>query len=589
MTLDSACSSSLVAIHHACDNIRLNECRMAIAGGVNLSIHPSKYIGLCMSQFASTDGRCRSFAEGGDDYVPSEAVGAILLKPLSAAIKDKDYIYGIIKGSAVNHDGKTQGYTVPNPVAQSGLIEKALKKSGIHPRTISYIEAHGTGTSLGDPIEITGLTDAFASFTTDKQFCSIGSVKSNMGHSEGAAGIAQLTKVLMQMKYQTLSPTIIHGKGLNPYIDFENSPFYVQQKAEKWECPSIDMGDGEKAYPRRAGISSFGAGGVNAHIIVEEYQNPSSSMSVSTQQLIPLSAKNEDSLKNAAKQLSDYLKSQSTQTFSNIVYTLQTGREAMPYRLAILAHHTEELIQKLDDYVQTGADERKGVLSRHAEKSASWIFEDDDIDREYLQKIIASQNMKKLARLWVSVVQFSFQSLYGDDTHYQRIPLPTYCFQKERYWMFDSLELSILPELPESPKTMPVPKETTEARTDQFSEKEVCKKLQHMLADLMGFIPPKLPDIDEGFFDMGMESVTAVAFQKEIEETFGISIDDTATFDYPNLSDLADYVFTLISENSIMDSEPIIDVNGLIEEIPDEIEKLSIDDVVERLTGVMEN
>ena len=555
---------------------------MAIAGGVNLSIHPSKYIGLCMSQFASIDGRCRSFAEGGDGYVPSEAVGAILLKPLSAAIKDKDYIYGIIKGSAVNHDGKTQGYTVPNPVAQSGLIEKALKKSGIHPRTLSYIEAHGTGTSLGDPIEITGLTDAFASFTTDKQFCSIGSVKSNMGHSEGAAGIAQLTKVLMQMKYQTLSPTIIHGKGLNPYIDFENSPFYVQQKAEKWECPSIDMGDGEKAYPRRAGISSFGAGGVNAHIIVEEYQNPSSSMSVSTQQLIPLSAKNEDSLKAYAAQLTDFLNNQSALSFSDIVYTLQTGREAMPYRLAILAQSTDELVQKLASFVQSGMNDSMGILSGHTEKNAAWIFDNDDIDRKYLQDIIASQNMKKLARLWINGVQFDFQALYAEENTCRRIPLPTYAFQKERYWMFDSLEQAPIPDQKEIPQKNVLPIKPPEIKKDQLSEKEICVKLQHMLADLMGFIPPKRPDIHEGFFDMGMESVTAVAFQKEIDESFRISINDTATFDYPDLSDLATYVFTLISENSIMNSEPLIDVNSLIDEILDEIENLSIDDVLER-------
>ncbi|KPA10853.1 protein containing Beta-ketoacyl synthase, partial [Candidatus Magnetomorum sp. HK-1] len=588
MTIDTACSSSLVAIHEACEKIRSNECQMAIAGGVNLSIHPSKYIGLCISQFASSDGRCRSFAEGGDGYVPGEAIGAILLKSLPQAIEDKDYIYGIIKGSAINHDGKTQGYTVPNPVAQSGVIEKAIKKSGIHPRTISYIEAHGTGTSLGDPIEITGLTDAFTPFTQDKQFCSIGSVKSNIGHSEAAAGIAQLTKVLMQMKHQTLAPTIIHGEKLNPYIDFDSSPFYVQQQTSKWECPKIDFGDGETEYPRRAGISSFGAGGVNAHIIVEEYQNPSSSTSVSTQQLVPLSAKNEDSLKAYAAQLTDFLNNQSALAFSDIVYTLQTGREAMPYRLAILAQNIEELIQKLDYFVQRGVNDSMAILSGQIEKSTAWIFDNDDIDRKYLQDIIASQNMKKLARLWINGVQFDFKSLYAEDAPYRRIPLPTYAFQKERYWMFDPIELSVVDQS-EAKEMSVAPVKKAETKTDHFSEKDICKKLQHMLADLMGFIPPKLPEVDEGFFDMGMESVTAVAFQNEIEKKFAISIGDTATFDYPNLNDLAAYVFTLISENSIMDCEPIIDVNSLIDEIPNEIENLSIDDVVERLTDVMEN
>jgi len=388
------------------------------------------------------------------------------------------------------------------------------------------------------------------------------------------------------MKYQTLSPTIIHGKGLNPYIDFENSPFYVQQKAEKWECPLIDMGDGEKAYPRRAGISSFGAGGLNAHIIVEEYQNPSSSMSVSTQQFVPLSAKNEDSLKSYATQLTDFLNNQSTLAFSNIVYTLQTGREAMPYRLAILAQSTDELVQKLASFVQNGMNDSMGILSGHTEKNAAWIFDNDDIDRKYLQDIIASQNMKKLARLWINGVQFDFKALYAEENICRRIPLPTYAFQKERYWMFDPIELSVVDQ--SEPKEISVaPRKKTETKTDHFSEKDICKKLQYMLADLMGFIPPKLPEIDEGFFDMGMESITAVTFQKEIDERFGISIDDTANFDYPNLRDLAVYVFTLIPENSIMDSEAIIDVNSLIDEIPNEIENLSIDDVVKRLTDVM--
>jgi len=255
---------------------------------------------------------------------------------------------------------------------------------------------------------------------------------------------------------------------------------------------------------------------------------------------------------------------------------------------SILAQSTDELVQKLGSFVQSGVNDSKSILSGHTEKNVSWIFDNDDIDRKYLQDIIASQNMKKLARLWINGVQFDFRALYAEENTCRRIPLPTYAFQKERYWMFDPIELPVVDQS-ESKKISAAPKKKTETKTGHFSEKNICKKLQHMLADLMGFIPPKLPDIHEGFFDMGMESVTAVAFQKEVDEKFGISIDDTATFDYPNLSDLAAYVFTLISHNSIMKNEPEMDVNILIEKIPDEIENLSIDDVVERLTDVMEN
>ncbi|PSK01109.1 hypothetical protein C7R92_31785, partial [Brevibacillus porteri] len=168
---------------------------------------------------------------------------------------------GVIKGSAINHGGKTNGYTVPNPNAQASVIGRALKEAGIDPRTISYLEAHGTGTSLGDPIEIAGLTKAFQAYTTDKQFCSIGSAKSNIGHCESAAGIAGITKILLQLKHGQLAPSL-HAEVLNPNIDFSTTPFVVQQELAEWKRPVIDG----QEVPRRSGVSSFGAGGSNAHI-----------------------------------------------------------------------------------------------------------------------------------------------------------------------------------------------------------------------------------------------------------------------------------------------------------------------------------
>lgn len=188
MAVDTMCSSSLTSIHLACQSLQQDECEAAIAGGVNVSIHPNKYLMLSQGKFVSSNGKCLSFGEGGDGYVPGEGIGAVMLKKLSKAIEDGDHIYGVIKETALNHGGKTNGYTVPNPNAQSEVIGKALKRAGINPRTISYIEAHGTGTALGDPIEISGLTQAFREYTDDKQFCAIGSAKSNIGHCESAAG-----------------------------------------------------------------------------------------------------------------------------------------------------------------------------------------------------------------------------------------------------------------------------------------------------------------------------------------------------------------------------------------------------------------
>jgi FkbH-like protein len=308
IAVDTMCSSSLTAIHLACESIKREESEIAIAGGVNASLHPQKYFQLSMGKFASSDGRCRSFGEGGDGYVPGEGVGAVLLKPLNRAIEEGDIIYGVIKGSSINAGGKTSGYTVPNPNAQAQLIGTALKKAQINPRTLSYVEAHGTGTSLGDPIEITGLMKAYQTYTTDKQYCPIGSVKSNIGHLESAAGIAGLTKVLLQMKYQQLVPSI-HSEHLNPHINFKASPFYVQQTLAEWKQPVIFENGEEKRYPRRAGISSFGAGGANAHLILEEYELPLAKADICNQepQLIVLSAKNEERLQAYIQKIIDFL------------------------------------------------------------------------------------------------------------------------------------------------------------------------------------------------------------------------------------------------------------------------------------------
>ncbi|OLF19627.1 beta-ketoacyl synthase N-terminal-like domain-containing protein [Actinophytocola xanthii] len=265
LALDTACSSSLYAIHLACESLRRGESELALAGGVNLSLHPSKYQMMARYQFLSSDGRCRAFGDGGDGYVPAETVGSFLLKPLVTAERDGDRIYGVIRGSAITHGGRANGFTVPNPTAQALAIERALHQAAVDPATISYVEAHGTGTQLGDPIEIAGLTTAFGS--ARKQYCAIGSVKSNIGHGEAAAGVAQVAKVVLQMQHRTLVPSLLHANRTNPSIDFANSPVYVQQSLGDWNPERTGRGD----VPLRAGITSIGAGGTNVHLVMEEY------------------------------------------------------------------------------------------------------------------------------------------------------------------------------------------------------------------------------------------------------------------------------------------------------------------------------
>ncbi|SHO44490.1 non-ribosomal peptide synthetase [Anaerocolumna xylanovorans] len=270
IALDTMCSSSLTAIHLACNSIISGELDLAVAGGVNLTVHPNKHVFLSQTKFASSDGRCRSFGEGGDGYVPGEAIGAIILKPLGKAIKDGDNIYGVIKGTSINHGGRSNGYTVPNVKQQASVIKEVYEKYNINPRTVNYIEAHGTGTALGDPIELSSMTNAFRQYTKDRHFCSIGSVKSNIGHCESAAGIVGIIKILLQMKYKKLVPSI-HSKKLNKNTNFDETPFHVQQIVEDWKQVVLNENGEMKQYPRRAAINSFGAGGANSHILLEEY------------------------------------------------------------------------------------------------------------------------------------------------------------------------------------------------------------------------------------------------------------------------------------------------------------------------------
>ncbi|WP_020480252.1 SDR family NAD(P)-dependent oxidoreductase [Nocardiopsis kunsanensis] len=302
LALDTMCSSSLTAIHLACESLRRGECSTAIAGGVNLSPHPRKYLQLSQTGFASSDGRCRSFGADGDGYVPGEGVGALLLKPLDAAVADGDTVHAVIRGSAVNHGGRTNGYTVPNPRSQRAAVTEALRRSGTDPSEVGYVEAHGTGTSLGDPIEIAALDGAFAPGGAQVDTVPIGSVKSSIGHLESAAGIAAVTKVLLQMRHGALVPSL-HADRPNPEIDFENSPFQVQREFSPWEPK------GE--YGRVAGVSSFGAGGANAHVILSDHRGGPDQEEHSEQdgspQILVLSARTREALAESARRTAERL------------------------------------------------------------------------------------------------------------------------------------------------------------------------------------------------------------------------------------------------------------------------------------------
>jgi acyl transferase domain-containing protein/NADP-dependent 3-hydroxy acid dehydrogenase YdfG/acyl carrier protein/ubiquinone/menaquinone biosynthesis C-methylase UbiE len=451
LTLDTMCSSALTALHLACLSINAGECEMALLGAVNTSLHPAKYAFLSKGHFASSDGRCRSFGDGGDGYVPAEGVGAVLLKPLSKARDDKDFIYGVIKATSISHAGKTGGVTVPSPVAQADVIRDCYARGNIDPATISYIEAHGTGTSLGDPIEIQGLTSAFGKKHRGLQTCAIGSVKSNIGHAESCAGIAGLTKILLQMRYGTLVPSL-HAEVLNPHIQFDKTPFYVQTELGEWARPIFERNNADVEVPRRAALSSFGAAGSNAHVVVDEYENMSENKDLASNvsHLFVFSALNEESLKAYAQKIIDFIELWERgddlsrgSDLSHIAFTLQRGREAFEERLAIIAENAQQLRERLGAYLN-GTGKEEGVYAGNIRKptlDAEFLQDGDDTD-VFIKDIIKRRNLGKLAYLWINGVTIAWDLLY-EGKHPRRIPMPGYVFAKERYWVASDAPMSL--------------------------------------------------------------------------------------------------------------------------------------------------
>lgn len=441
ISVDTACSSSLTAIHLAMESINSGTSECAIAGGVNLIVDPIHYLKLSAATMLSSSDKCRSFGDQADGFVDGEGVGAIVLKPLNKAISSNDHIYGIIKASMLNAGGKTNGYTIPNPNAQFHLIFEALKRANVDARAISYLEAHGTGTSLGDPLEISGLNKAFQEFTNDKRFCSIGSIKSNIGHCESASGIAGLTKVLLQLKYGKLVPSL-HSKKLNPNINFSDTPFVLQHELEEWKRPVQEINGSTIIHPRISGISSFGAGGANAHLIIEEYIPDRTKQTVrgiapAGPVIIILSAKDKERLRERARQLLTVIQDDlfiENHLINDVAFTLQVGREAMDVRLALIVTDFEELEEKLIQFLndQNIPDNLFFGRTKPNKDTLSFFGSDNDLQKA-IDAWISKKKYAKLLRLWVRGLHVDWGKLYIE-TQFHRISLPTYPFAGEHYW-----------------------------------------------------------------------------------------------------------------------------------------------------------
>jgi acyl transferase domain-containing protein len=434
ISIDTACSSSLVALAQACDSLTSGASDLALAGGVYVMTGPEMHIKTSQAGMLSPEGKCFTFDERADGFVTGEGVGVVLLKRLADAQKDRDIIYGVIQGWGVNQDGRTNGITAPNPESQTRLEQEVYDKFRIDPASIQLIEAHGTATKLGDPIEVEGLKNAFKKYTRKKGYCALGSVKSNIGHCLAAAGIAGVIKLVLALKHKRLPPTI-NFERLNEHIDLADSPFYVNTRLQEWE-PS-------GAAPRQAAISSFGFSGTNAHMVIGECMPPAEAkrpvavVNQNTKAIVPLSARTSEQLEQKARDLSDFIRKQAQSIdLAEMAYTLQVGREAMDERLGVLAFSVEQLAEKLEAYVN-GERRIEGLYRGHVKRgaeSANIINQDDDVKETIVEKWVANKKFSKLLELWVNGLEVDWNKLYGEAAP-QRVTLPTYPFAKERYWI----------------------------------------------------------------------------------------------------------------------------------------------------------
>ncbi|MFG2500685.1 beta-ketoacyl synthase N-terminal-like domain-containing protein [Streptomyces sp. NPDC048441] len=438
LTVDTMCSSALAALHLAVRALRAGECEAALVGGVNLSLHPNKFVQMSRLNAFSSDHRCRSFAAGGDGIVVSEGVGAVLLKPLSRAVADGDRIHAVVRGTSLVHQGRTNGYLVPNPVAQGTLVSRALADADVEAAGIGYVETHGAGTELGDPLELEGLSRAFAAGGARRAVGSvpIGSVKSNIGHTEAAAGMAGLSKVILQLRHGRLVPSL-HAEQLNPKIDWAGSPFRVQRTGADWPAP-VD------GAPRRAGVSAFGAGGTIAHAVVEEYREPlarplGSSASAAGAgslesagagfvesadagpRLVLLSASDEDRLRALAGRIAraTALRGTSDVRLSDVAHTLRTGREPQRERLALVVGDLAELRDELARFARGGAS--RGARGRAPVGDAGLAPR-------------AGGDLEAHAEHWVRGGEIDWASVPGSGTG-RLVELPHYPFARTRCWV----------------------------------------------------------------------------------------------------------------------------------------------------------
>ncbi|AJQ95101.1 SDR family NAD(P)-dependent oxidoreductase [Gynuella sunshinyii] len=543
--IDTACSSSLVAIHRAVDAIGNGRCTQALVGGVNVIGGPGITIGASRAGMLSDDGRCKTFDASADGYGRGEGVGALMLKSLTQARADGDHIECVIRASAENHGGRANSPTSPNPTAQQALLVSAYGQAGIDPRTVGYIEAHGTGTELGDPIEVNALRAAFDELyqthqlTVTNTHCGLGSVKANIGHLEAAAGIAGMIKVILMLRHRQI-PGNPNLKQENPYLQLQGSPFYLVRETHRWPAPVDAQG---RELPRRAGVSSFGIGGSNAHIVVEEYHAAQSTAPDSPQpQAIVLSARTAPALKAAAARLRDFLQhpDPSLPTLAALAWTLQHGRDAMAWRLGFMAASVAEASAVLEQFmaVENPAD------------SSAWCYGHCGRQTDAAVAQTAPAPLPEQLQQWVQGAAADWSRWQVGQPVPGRVSLPSYPFERKRFWFAQPAAVAVTEAETQAvpvPVVEPARPEADQAavaaishhgeQTDAAIEAFVMESLAAMLMIDIEEIEPHTP-----FTELGLDSVIGVEWIHQLNRQYGLKMPATKVYDQPTVTAMVSFI-----------------------------------------------
>ncbi|MBT5705624.1 MAG: SDR family NAD(P)-dependent oxidoreductase, partial [Verrucomicrobia bacterium] len=434
--VQSNCSSSLSGLFLACQSLKTGKSKACLVGAA--TVYPVPDMGYVHEPGLnySSDGRCKVFDASADGMVGGEGAAVIMVKRANDAIRDGDHIYALLRGIGLNNDGaEKSGFYAPSVKGQSEVISQALQEAKVDPQTIAYLEAHGTGTNLGDPVEILALSDAYRLHTDKTQFCAIGSVKSNIGHLDSAAGLAGCIKVALTLGRGEIPPTINYCEP-NSAIDFESSPFYVVDKLKRWD---------RDGHPRRAGLSSFGIGGTNAHAILEEFEDRRTALTSEglpagsgEWQIVVLSARSKERLRVYAKRLQRFLRGDDVSSPLNLrdlAYTLQIGRKAMQSRVSFLIRNAQELIPILGRFAE-GEEGIENCYQGDAKRRSSIVilFEAEADYPEKIANLWREGKSREIAKLWAEGVEVDWHAFYQREKRF-RLSLPTYPFLEEPYWV----------------------------------------------------------------------------------------------------------------------------------------------------------